>query len=247
MLHRKGTAPGGHLLHCRAQNIVLAARIGDILRRGAVRRCEMRKDTHGHKPRQRTGLGHLHHGTLHIVVRRKADAAHARVYFQMHAHRHARTQRGLRKRPRIFQREHRLADAAHGQRGRVLHAGITQNQDGLRNARPAQAHRLAKAGHRKLVRALLLQKRGHHRVAVAVCIGLYHGHHRRIPGPFPHQLKVVPQRAEVHLGPAAPFKFHHIHRPSFIFMACRLIRFFQYNIFVGRVNKKRANFYKNST
>ena len=110
----------------------------------------------------------------------------------------------------------------------------------------AQAHRLAKAGHRKLVRALLLQKRGHHRVAVAVCIGLYHGHHRRIPGPFPHQLKVVPQRAEVHLGPAAPFKFHRIHRPSFIFMACRLIRFFQYNIFVGRVNKKRANFYKNS-
>ena len=50
----------------------------------------MRKDTHGHKPRQRTGLGHLRHGTLHIVVRRKADAAHARVYFQMHPHRHAR-------------------------------------------------------------------------------------------------------------------------------------------------------------
>ena len=86
MLHRKGTAPGGHLLHCRAQNIVLAARIGDILRRGAVRRCEMRKDTHGHKPRQRTGLGHLRHGTLHIVVRRKADAAHAGVGLQVDLH-----------------------------------------------------------------------------------------------------------------------------------------------------------------
>lgn len=67
---------------------------------------------------------------------------------------------------------------------------------------------LGKIRHGKRRRALGLQQLRHSRVAMAIGIGLYHGHHGRAARRSLHQPEIFTQRVQAHLCPAVFFQQH---------------------------------------
>ena len=112
------------------------------------------------------------------VLRRclKSDAAHARIHRQVEGSGFALLQGSLGKRRRVLVVVDGGADFRLHQRGVGGDGGVSQNQNGIVQSRPAQLHGLQNGGDAEKA-ALVLQNACHLNGAVAVGIGLDDGHH----------------------------------------------------------------------
>ena len=108
----------------------------------------------------------------------------------------------------MLQRDGGLRDGVHGQGGGTGGVRPAEDEDGARNLCAPQAKRLGKICHGKRRRAPGLQQLRHSRVAMAIGIGLHHGHHGRAARRGLHQPEIFTQRVQAHLCPAVLFQQH---------------------------------------
>lgn len=121
---------------------------------------------------------------------------HLEVYVQRDARMQGRIAQGLG----MLQRDGGLRDGVHGQGGGTGGVRPTEDEDGPRNLRAPQAKRLGKIRHGKRRRALGLQQLRHSRVAMAIGIGLYHGHHGRAAAAACTSRKFSRSASQAHLA-----------------------------------------------
>ena len=173
----------------------------------------MLEDAADRKARQSIQRLDLTDGLLETRAYRKADAAHTGVDFNMNFYPHPGLHSSGRKRLGVLRGEAGGGNIILRQRCSVGRVGITQNQDGYRNAMVAQMMPLAQAAYRKTGNACLLYRLGGGYVTVAVGIGLDNGADRPADR-LPDVCEIVAQCIQIDLSPAMFFKLH-IHSPLY--------------------------------